>query len=130
MSTASNNSNLPEATKFYFDTYNVLLGSVVFKCSRTCISDRAASQYLSTFLTIFTATCLPPLLKRVSPHLKKKKKKKKKVKTISNSICLSFFKLYYFFDLLYILFFFLNLWFSIQFCLITSKNTLLTSNSM
>ena len=129
MSTASNNSNLPEATKFYFDTYNVLLGSVVFKCSRTCISDRAASQYLSTFLTIFTATCLPPLLKRVSPHLKKKKKKKK-VKTISNSICLSFFKLYYFFDLLYILFFFLNLWFSIQFCLITSKNTLLTSNSM
>ena len=129
MSTASNNSNLPEATKFYFDTYNVLLGSVVFKCSRTCISDRAASQYLSTFLNIFTAKSKPPQLKKKNPNLKKKKKKKK-VKTISNSICLSFFKLYYFFDLLYILFFFLNLWFSIQFCLITSKNTLLTSNSM
>ena len=53
-----------------FYTYNVLLGSVVFKCSKTCISERAASQYLSTFLTIFTATCLPPLLEKV--QVKKK----------------------------------------------------------
>lgn len=87
---------LRASSEFYFDTYNVLLGSVVFKCSRTCISERAASQYLSTFLTIFTATCLPPLLEKVE--------KKKKLKIISSSTFLLLFSNcnYFYFDPLYL----------------------------
>lgn len=41
---------------------------MVFKCSNTCISERAASRYLPTFFTILTATCIPLLQKKEKYH--------------------------------------------------------------